>query len=121
MTELSIIVPVYKEEGNVPEFIRKMTPILCALTSSYEIIFALDPSPDKTEQAILDARARDPRIKLLKLSRRFGQPMATIAGLQYSAGDAVIVMDVDLQDPPELVRPMVEKWKEGYDGYSHQL
>jgi polyisoprenyl-phosphate glycosyltransferase len=115
MTELSIIVPVYKEESNVPEFIRRMTPILGALTPSYEIIFALDPSPDRTEEVILDARAHDPRIKLLKFSRRFGQPMATIAGLQYAAGDAVIVMDVDLQDPPELVGPMVEKWKQGYD------
>ncbi len=115
MTELSIIVPVYKEESNVPKFIRRMTPILSTLTSSYEIIFASDPSPDKTEEIILNARVIDPRIKLIKFSRRFGQPMATIAGLQYSSGDAVIVMDVDLQDPPELVRPMVEKWKEGYD------
>jgi glycosyltransferase involved in cell wall biosynthesis len=112
---LSVVVPVYKEEGNVPEFIRRMTGILEALTTSYEIIFALDPSPDRTEEVILDARTHDPRIKLLKFSRRVGQPMATIAGLQYSSGDAVIVMDVDLQDPPELVRPMVEKWKQGHD------
>jgi polyisoprenyl-phosphate glycosyltransferase len=112
---LSVVVPVYKEEGNVPEFITRMTGILAAMTASYEIIFALDPSPDKTEEVILDARARDPRIKLLKFSRRFGQPMATLAGLNYSSGDAVIVMDVDLQDPPELVVRMVEKWNEGYD------
>jgi polyisoprenyl-phosphate glycosyltransferase len=115
MPELSIIVPVYKEEGNVPEFLRRMAGILDAVTKSYEIIFALDPSPDRTEEVILNARAHDPRIKLLKFSRRFGQPMATLAGLQYSSGDAVIVMDVDLQDPPELVVKMVEKWKEGYD------
>jgi glycosyltransferase involved in cell wall biosynthesis len=115
MPELSIVVPVYKEEGNVPEFLRRMARILDAVTKSYEIIFALDPSPDMTEEVILDARAHDPRIKLLKFSRRFGQPMATLAGLQYSSGDAVIVMDVDLQDPPELVVRMVEKWKEGYD------
>ena len=115
MSELSIIVPVYKEEGNVPEFLRRMACILDAVTKSYEIIFALDPSPDRTEEVILNARAHDPRIKLLKFSRRFGQPMATLAGLQYSSGDAVIVMDVDLQDPPELVVKMVEKWKEGYD------
>jgi glycosyltransferase involved in cell wall biosynthesis len=112
---LSVVVPVYKEEGNVPEFITRMTGILAALTASYEIIFALDPSPDKTEEVILDARAENSRIKLLKFSRRFGQPMATLAGLQYSSGEAVIVMDVDLQDPPELVVAMVEKWKEGYD------
>jgi glycosyltransferase involved in cell wall biosynthesis len=115
MPELSIIVPVYKEEGNIPEFVSRMARILDAVTKSYEIIFALDPSPDRTEELILNARTDDPRIKLLKFSRRFGQPMATLAGLQYSSGDAVIVMDVDLQDPPELVEEMVEKWKEGYD------
>jgi len=112
---LSVIVPVYKEEGNVTEFITRMTRILSTLAAAFEIIFALDPSPDKTEDVILEARAKDPRIKLLKFSRRFGQPMATLAGLQYSLGDAVIVMDVDLQDPPELVVQMVEKWMEGYD------
>jgi glycosyltransferase involved in cell wall biosynthesis len=112
---LSVVVPVYKEEGNVPEFVARMGRILGGLTPSFEIIFALDPSPDKTEEAILDARTLDSRIKLLKFSRRVGQPMATIAGLQYSEGDAVIVMDVDLQDPPDLVQQMVEKWKEGYD------
>src|SRR5260370_41467249 len=115
MPELSIVVPVYEEEGHVLEFVRRMECILDAVTKSYEIIFAMDPSPDKTEEVILNACTIDPRIKLLKFSRRFGQPMATIAGLQYSSGDAVIVMDVDLQDPPELVQPMVEKWKQGYD------
>jgi glycosyltransferase involved in cell wall biosynthesis len=113
--ELSIVVPVYKEEGNVPEFVRRTALVLDTVTKSYEIIFALDPSPDRTEEVILNARAHDARIKLLKFSRRFGQPMATLAGLQYSSGDAVIVMDVDLQDPPELAVQMVEKWKEGYD------
>jgi dolichol-phosphate mannosyltransferase len=90
-------------------------PILGGATEDYEIIFALDPSPDRTEEAILEARASDPRIKLLKFSRRFGQPMATLAGMQYSRGDAVIVMDVDLQDPPELITEMIAKWREGYD------
>jgi len=99
----------------VPEFLRRMRPILGALTEDYEIIFALDPSPERTEEAVLDERARDERIKLLKFSRRFGQPMATLAGMEYSGGDAVIVMDVDLQDPPELVAEMVAKWREGYD------
>ncbi len=112
---LSVIVPVYKEEKNVPEFLRRLQPILAPITGDYEIIFALDPSPDRTEDVILEARAADPRIKLLKFSRRFGQPMATLAGMEYSRGDAVIVMDVDLQDPPELVQEMVAKWREGYD------
>jgi dolichol-phosphate mannosyltransferase len=112
---LSLVVPVYREEKNVPEFIRRIGPILGAITQDYEVIFALDPSPDRTEEVILEERARDGRIKLLKFSRRFGQPMASLAGMQYSSGDAVIVMDVDLQDPPELVTAMVAKWREGYD------
>ena len=112
---LSIVVPVYKEEKNIPEFLGRMRPILSGITEEYEIIFSLDPSPDRTEDVILEQRALDPRIKLLKFSRRFGQPMATLAGLQYSSGDAVVVMDVDLQDPPELLVEMVAKWREGYD------
>ncbi len=113
--QLSIVVPVYKEERNVPEFLRQIRGVLAGLTDDYEIIFALDPSPDRTEEVILEARAGDPRVKLLRFSRRFGQPMATLAGLEYSRGDAAIVMDVDLQDPPELVHEMVAKWREGYD------
>jgi glycosyltransferase involved in cell wall biosynthesis len=112
---LSVVVPVYKEEKNIPEFLRRLRPILGSVTEDYEIIFSLDPSPDRTEDVILEHRAADARIRLLKFSRRFGQPMATLAGLQYSSGDAVIVMDVDLQDPPELVGQMLAKWREGFD------
>jgi glycosyltransferase involved in cell wall biosynthesis len=112
---LSLVVPVYREEKNIPEFIRRISPILASITQDYEIIFSMDPSPDRTEEVILELRSEDPRIKLLKFSRRFGQPMASLAGMQYSAGDAIIVMDVDMQDPPELIREMVQKWQEGYD------
>lgn len=112
---ISLIVPVYKEEKNIPEFLRRIIPILEAETPTFELIFCMDPSPDRTEEVILQSRERDNRIKLLTFSRRFGQPMATLAGLQYSSGNAVIVMDVDMQDPPELVGQMIVKWKEGYD------
>ena len=113
--QLSIIVPVYREEKSIPEYLCRIRPILEGITADYEIIFALDPSPDRSEAVILEYRAADERIKLLKFSRRFGQPMATLAGLEYSRGDAVIVMDVDLQDPPELVVEMVAKWREGFE------
>ena len=112
---ISLVVPVYREEKNIPEFIRRIGPILGGITQDYEIIFAMDPSPDRTEDVILELRGQDPRIKLLKFSRRFGQPMSSLAGLEYSRGYAVIVMDVDLQDPPELLTAMVAKWREGYD------
>ncbi len=112
---LSIVVPVFREEKNIPEFLRRIRPILGEITQDYEIIFSMDPSPDRTEEVVLAERAQDERIKLLKFSRRFGQPMATLAGMDYSRGDAVIVMDVDLQDPPELIHEMIKKWREGYD------
>ena len=112
---LSIVVPVFREEKNIPEFLRRIRPILGAITQDYEIIFSMDPSPDRTEDVVLEEREKDARIKLLKFSRRFGQPMATLAGMDYSRGDAVIVMDVDLQDPPELIHEMVNKWQQGYD------
>jgi dolichol-phosphate mannosyltransferase len=112
---LSIVVPVFREEKNIPEFLRHARAALAGVTEDYEIIFALDPSPDRSEAVILEARAADPRVKLLRFSRRFGQPMATLAGLQHSSGDAVIVMDVDLQDPPDLIPQMIAKWREGYD------
>jgi polyisoprenyl-phosphate glycosyltransferase len=112
---LTVIVPVYKEEGNIEEFLKRMIPILESITGAFEVIFAMDPSPDRTEEKVLTARTGDRRVKLLKFSRRFGQPFATLAGLQYSSGEAVVVIDVDLQDPPELIATMVEKWREGYD------
>lgn len=112
---LSVVVSVYKEEGNIAEFVSRTVPILESISPDFEIIFSLDPSPDRTEEVILEHRERDPRIKLLKFSRRFGQPMATLAGLNYSSGQAVVVMDVDLQDPPELIPQLVAKWREGFD------
>jgi polyisoprenyl-phosphate glycosyltransferase len=113
--QLSLVVPVYKEERSIAEFLRRIHAVLAGITEDYEVIFALDPSPDRTEEAILEGRRQDARVKLLKFSRRFGQPMATLAGMQYSSGDAVVVLDVDLQDPPELIAAMVAKWREGYD------
>jgi polyisoprenyl-phosphate glycosyltransferase len=113
--KLSIVVPVYKEERAISPFLLRLIPALLKITPDFEIIFSLDPSPDATAQRVLEAREKEPRIKLLEFSRRFGQPMATLAGMQYSAGDAVIVMDVDLQDPPELIEALIAKWREGFD------
>src|SRR5882724_12687855 len=113
--KLSLVVPVYKEEASIPIFLQRVQAVLAPVTTDYEVIFSLDPSPDRTEEVILEYRARDSRVKLIKFSRRFGQPMATLAGLEYSTGEAVIVMDVDMQDPPELLNEMIAKWREGYD------
>jgi polyisoprenyl-phosphate glycosyltransferase len=111
---LSIVIPVYREETNIKPFLIRTEHLLNKLNISYEIIFCLDPSPDNTEQVIMDEIRRNENIRLVEFSRRFGQPAATMAGIHLCKGDACVVIDVDLQDPPELIEPMLEKWKEGY-------
>lgn len=113
--ELSIIVPVYKEADNICFFLARLEPVLAGLNLSYEILFCLDPSPDCTEEVIRGEIKRNNNIKLIVFSRRFGQPAATMAGLNHATGRAVVVIDVDLQDPPELIVPMFQKLLEGYD------
>lgn len=113
--ELSVVVPVYNEADNIPEFLRRLLPILRQQATSYEVIFAVDPSSDGTEELIRKARVNDPSIKLIVFSRRFGQPTATLAGIEFASGKAVIVMDVDLQDPPELIPELLARWREGFE------
>jgi dolichol-phosphate mannosyltransferase len=113
MTELSLVVPVFNEETAIPIYLKTVKEILKDVTDDYEIIFAMDPSTDRTEEIVVKENEDDPRVKLLKFSRRFGQPGAIWGGLAYSTGKAVIVMDVDLQDPPEVIPEMVRIWREG--------
>lgn len=116
MVELSIIVPVYKEADNIKPFLSRMESVLQQhQITSYEIIFCLDPPPDNTEEVIEAEIQRNDRIKLLVFSRRFGQPAATMAGILYCTGKACVVIDVDLQDPPELIPEMLNKLHEGYE------
>jgi len=109
MTNLSIVVPVYNEEKNIRPFLERIEKVLSKIGKKYEIIFALDPSKDLTEKIILEEINRNNNIKLITFSRRFGQPSATIAGLHYSKGEYCGVIDVDLQDPPELILEMYNK------------
>lgn len=111
---ISIVVPVYREETNIKPFLQRMESVLGKLNCSYEILFCLDPSSDNTEQTILDEIQRNENIRLIKFSRRFGQPAATMAGIHLCKGDLCVVIDVDLQDPPELIEMMLEKWRDGY-------
>jgi dolichol-phosphate mannosyltransferase len=113
--ELSVIVPVYNEVSNIPVFLERVQAILESVVSSHEIIFAVDPSTDGTEEMVIQAHEDDPQVKYLIFSRRFGQPTATLAGIELASGEAVIVMDVDLQDPPELLPEFVARWRDGYD------
>ena len=114
IVDLSIVVPVYNEVGNIPEFLTRVVPILLTNVETYEIIFSVDPSTDGTEDLIEVAHNLNPNIKMIKFSRRFGQPTATLAGLDYCSGRAALVMDVDLQDPPELIPELLARWREGF-------
>ncbi|TQX86924.1 MULTISPECIES: glycosyltransferase family 2 protein [unclassified Rhizobium] len=112
---ISLVVPVYKEEGNIRPFLARAEAVFERMGKTYEIIFALDPSPDRTEEVILGEIDRNPRVKLLVFSRRFGQPAATMAGILSSCGETCAVIDVDLQDQPELIEQMYNKLSEGYE------
>jgi glycosyltransferase involved in cell wall biosynthesis len=112
---LSIVVPAYNEQDNVRRVYERLITVMEGIGLEWELIFSVDPSTDRTEELILELRKEDPRVKMLRFSRRFGQPMATIAGLEAASGDAVVVIDCDLQDPPELIPELVARWRDGND------
>ncbi len=114
-TELSIVIPVLNEKETVETCVSSVARVLDDLDLSFEIIFVDDGSIDTTVRIICEIAARDPRVKLVQLSRNFGKEAALTAGLEWSSGKAVIPMDVDLQDPPEVIREFVRLWREGYD------
>jgi dolichol-phosphate mannosyltransferase len=111
---ISLVVPVYKEERNILPFLERAIPVLEAI-GPYEILFCLDPSPDRTEEVIRAQIEKKPNIGLLVFSRRFGQPAATMAGILNCRGQWCAVIDVDLQDPPELIEALLRKTEEGFD------
>jgi polyisoprenyl-phosphate glycosyltransferase len=113
--ELSVISPVYNEENNIDYFFAKLLPVLESFNLNYEIICIDDGSTDTTCQKILEIHKINPRIKLINLSRNFGKDNALTAGLHYASGRAVVPIDCDLQDPPELIGSLISKWREGYD------
>ncbi len=113
--ELSVIVPVYQEERTIGPFLARLCPVLDKVTPDYEIIFSMDPGRDNTQGVIESFIAQNPRIRLLVMTRRWGQPAATMAGIEHARGRASVVIDVDLQDPPELIADLVAKWKEGFE------
>lgn len=111
---ISVVVPLYNEERNVPVFVHRLSEVFKGIGCDWELVFALDPSTDRTREVTLDLMKQGHPIRLVKFSRRIGKPLSVIAGLDYARGDACVVMDVDLQDPPELIERMVQKWKEGF-------
>jgi dolichol-phosphate mannosyltransferase len=112
---ISVVIPTYNEADNVGRVYERLRKVFEGIGYDWELIFSVDPSTDRTEEKILALRERDERVKMLRFSRRFGQPAATLAGMEAAAGEAVVVIDCDLQDPPELIADMVARWEEGYE------
>lgn len=113
-TKISMVLPIFNEEKNIPTLVSELIKNLEAYPN-YEIIFVNDGSTDNSEPIITKHCLENLKIKLISLSRNFGHQEALIAGLEHAGGDAVIMMDGDMQDPPSLIPKMIEKWKEGYE------
>src|SRR5262245_27740380 len=117
---LSIVIPVYNEAGNLQPTLLALQSELCKLGCETEIVFVNDGSTDETQTVLARFAGLDSSIKILSFSRNFGQQAAITAGLDFAAGDAVVIMDADLQDPPEILSEMVKFYREGYDVVSAQ-
>ena len=115
MKTVSLIIPAYNEEEAIPYFLERIAPLLDAEPYAFEMIFIDDGSKDRTLEILLEARRKDPRIRIIELARNFGKELAMTAGFHAASGAAVVPMDVDLQDPPELLSDFLRKWEEGYD------
>ncbi|CAN5160697.1 glycosyltransferase family 2 protein [soil metagenome] len=108
---LTVVIPVYHEENNIHPLLERVVPIIEKY--NYEIIFVNDGSKDRTVEKIKEAGAKNKRVKLVSFNRNFGHQMALIAGYRFAKGDCVVTIDADLQDPPEIIPEMVEKWQKG--------
>lgn len=111
----SVVVPVYNEEAVAKKCYERLTTVMESMRESYELLFINDGSRDRTEEIIEAFVKEDSRVRLVTFSRNFGHQAAISAGIDLSQGQAVIIIDADLQDPPEVIPDMVKKWKEGYD------
>lgn len=112
---LSVIVPMYNEEAVIPATYSRLKEVLDGLKESYEIIFINDGSRDKTREMLMEICENDKTVKLIDFARNFGHQVAITAGMDYAAGDCMVIIDGDLQDPPELIPKMIELWRSGYE------
>jgi len=112
---LSIVVPCYNEEAVLPELHRRLVSVLEQVADiGFEIIYADDGSSDDTSEILRKLQSSDPRVRVVSLSRNFGHQIAVTAGLEHASGEAAVIIDADLQDPPEVIPEMVERWRDGY-------
>jgi polyisoprenyl-phosphate glycosyltransferase len=112
-TVISIVVPVFNEEDSLPELYRRISAVIKHVCHSFELIFVDDGSTDRSLEIMLEFSEKDKNVKIIQLSRNFGHQSAIIAGVDHAHGEAVIMMDSDLQHPPELIEKLIEKWQEG--------
>lgn len=112
---LSLIIPVFNEEEILPELDRRLKEFLGEIGETWETLFVDDGSHDRTSEMLQELAANEPRYKVISFSRNFGHQAAITAGMDRAEGDAVVIMDADLQDPPEVVTEMIRKWRDGYD------
>jgi glycosyltransferase involved in cell wall biosynthesis len=112
---LSVVVPLFNEQEVLLDFHRRLSAVLDAIDADSEIVYVNDGSSDRTMPLLTGIHEREPRAAVIELSRNFGKEVAMSAGLDAARGDAVVVIDADLQDPPELIPEMLRKWREGYD------
>src|SRR4029077_4024701 len=117
---LSIVIPVYNEAESLPRLFQALTQVLPQIDAEYELLFVNDGSSDDSVSFLRTVASSDPRVKILGFSRNFGHQAAITAGLDFANGDAVVVMDADLQDPPEILPEMIELFQRGYDVVSAQ-
>jgi len=113
--ELSVIIPIYNEEENISLLHHRLTKVLNEMDSGYELIFVNDGSHDDSMELVQQLAKENAYVRYIDLSRNFGHQIAVMAGLDHAQGEASIIIDADLQDPPELIPEMVAKWKEGYE------
>ncbi len=111
----SVIVPVFNEEEVLPESYRRLKAVMDSQQDAYELIFVNDGSRDRTMPQLRELAAQDRNVRVLSFSRNFGHQNAISAGMDNAAGQAIVVIDADLQDPPQVILEMIQKWKEGYD------
>jgi len=112
---ISIIVPAYNEDEGLAEFHSRTVAVLNSLSMDGEIVYVNDGSRDKTLEVMKGLQVTDPRVVIIDLSRNYGKEIALTAGLDHASGDAIVPIDADLQDPPELISDLVAKWREGYE------
>ncbi|HZZ41777.1 MAG TPA: glycosyltransferase family 2 protein [Tepidisphaeraceae bacterium] len=121
MMRLSVVVPLLNEEGNLRELHARLTEVLGGLAEEHRLIFVDDGSTDGSVGVLREIAQGDGRVTVIRLSRNFGHEAASTAGLDFADGDAVVLMDADLQDPPEVIGEMVKKWREGFEiVYAHR-